>query len=284
MAKASTARARAASSSPKRARVTFPSHARLFLHHVVDETAPAPIIRKDAASLTASEQTIFKSAITKAIADGTYSRLVQIHADMNHDMHTMKGMPAAGTMRFLPWHRLYLIKFEQAMRAFEPTFTVPHWRWMDQTDIPAWLKSFTPKGVVDGHGKPIPVTRNPGGDPQAPKLPTKAMIESTVMNQTDYKPFTLALEGAKPFGAHNLVHVWLNGTMSNVPTAPADPMFWMHHAEIDRIWAIWEKANPGKQPTLSGAKAILDPWPENFAEVLDLLDGDYSYAYDFMTL
>jgi hypothetical protein len=68
MAKASTARAHAATSSPKRARVRFPTHARLSLHHVVDETASAPIIRKDAASLTASELAIFKGAVTKAIA------------------------------------------------------------------------------------------------------------------------------------------------------------------------------------------------------------------------
>lgn len=254
-------------------RSAFPAHARLFAHHVPATTAPVPVIRKNAATLTKAEQDVFKNAITKAIKDGIYARLVQIHADMMHDMHTMPVMPA-GTMRFLPWHRLFLIKFEQTMRSFEPSFSLPHWRWMDQKNIPDWLQSFKPNGTK----------RDPGGDPQAPRLPTKATIESTVMNQNDYRSFTLALEGAKPFGAHNLVHVWFHGTMSVVPTAPRDPMFWMNHAEIDRIWAIWSRDNRGQLPTLSGAKAILDPWHESFKDVLDTGDGSYDYSYDFMTL
>lgn len=272
--------------TPARKRaVVFPAHARLFTNHVMTAAPATPVVRKSAAALSADEQAVFKSAITKAIADGTYSRLVQIHADMNHDMHTMPQMPGSqGTMRFLPWNRLYLINFEQAMRAFEPTFSVPHWKWMDQTGIPDWLTSFTPDGVVDAQGNPIPITRNPGGDPQVPTLPTTDDIVSNVMGQTTYLPFTLALEGAQPFGAHNQVHVWFNGTMSVVPTAPADPMFWMHHAEIDRIWAIWATANAGQQPTLDGASATLDPWPEQYTDVLATQDGDYTYAYDEMTL
>jgi tyrosinase len=257
-------------------------HARLFTAHVPGP-APVTVRRKSADTLTAQEQATFKSAVNKAIADGTYSRLVDIHADMAHDMHTMQGMPA-GTYRFAPWHRMYLVTFEQALRVFEPTFFVPHWRWMDQTKIPAWMSSFKPKGVVGPNGKHIPVTRHPGTDPQAKHLPTTQTIQNTVMNQPDYRSFTLALEGAQPFGAHNLVHVWFNGTMSNVPTAPADPMFWMHHAEIDRLWAIWSATHPNQRPTLSGADAVLDPWPEQYTDVLTTHVGAYSYSYDSMTL
>ena len=54
-----------------------------------------PINLPHAATLTKPEQDAFKNAITKAIKDGIYARLVQIHADMMHDMHTLPGMPAA---------------------------------------------------------------------------------------------------------------------------------------------------------------------------------------------
>jgi tyrosinase len=198
---------------------------------------------------------------------------------MNHDMHTMRGMPA-GTQRFLPWHRLYLINFEQAMRRFEPTFFVPYWRWMDQNNIPAWMTTFKPTGVTDANGRPIRVVRNPGTNPQARALPTTQTIQTTVTSQTTYTPFTLALEGAQPFGAHNLVHVWFNGTMSNVPTAPADPMFWMHHAELDRIWWIWQQTHAGQNPTVTGADAVLDPWPEQVTDVLSVAAGSHQYNYD----
>jgi tyrosinase len=273
------------SGSAKRAKrnaVVFPAHARLFSSHVV--AAPiSNIVRKGADSLTAQEQQIFKSAVTKAIADGTYSRLVSIHADMSHDMHTMQGMPA-GSLRFLPWHRLYLVNFEQALRVFEPTFFVPHWRWMDQSTLPPWMVSFKPTGVIDENGNPITITRSPGTNPNAPSLPSTNTIQTTAMNQSDYRSFTLALEGARPFGAHNLVHVWFNGTMSVVPIAPADPMFWMHHAEIDRIWTVWASTHPGQVPTLSGADAVLDPWPEQVSDVLSTQIGAYSYSYDLTTL
>ena len=74
--------------------------------------------------------------------------------------------------------------------------------------------------------------------------------------------------------------------MSNVPTAPADPMFWMHHAEIDRIWAIWSTSRngAGKKPTLTGSNTILDPWSESYKNILDTKDGDYVYSYDRMKL
>ena len=141
---------------------------RTFADHVPGP-APVTIVRKSAAALTATEQQTFMNAITSAIADGAYSTLVRIHAIMSHDMHTMPGRPA-GTQRFLPWHRLYLINFEQDMRRFEPTFFVPYWHWMDQSHIPDWMTGFKPKGVTDANGKPIVVTRRPGTNPQAPTL------------------------------------------------------------------------------------------------------------------
>jgi len=266
----------------RRKPVIFPPHARLFSSHVEGPSVTS-LMRKSADALTEQEQQVFKSAVTKAIADGTYSRLVHIHADMEHDMHTMRGMPT-GTLRFLPWHRLYVLTFEQAMRVFEPTFFVPHWRWMDQTGLPTWMVDFTPSGVIDENGKPVPITRAPGADPDTPSLPTSETIQSTVMDQSDFRSFTLALEGAKPYGAHNLVHMWVNGTMSNVPVAPADPLFWMHHAEIDRLWALWASTHPGQVPALSGADAVLDPWPEQVSDVLTTQVGAWSYSYDQMTL
>jgi tyrosinase len=262
----------------------FPPHARLFSPvnaeaAVLPSMTPAVTMRKNAESLTPEEQATFKNAVTQAIADGIYSQLVQIHADMTHDMHTMAGMPA-GTLRFLPWHRVYLVKFEQAMRAFDPRFVVPYWRWMDATSIPSWMVSFKPTGVVDRSGNPIPINRDPGGNPDFPSLPTTQTIQSTVFDKQDFPSFTIALEGF-PDKAHNAVHMWFNGTMSILRKSPADPMFWMLHAEIDRLWNIWSSNHPGHAPALTGASSILDPWPETVSEVLDTKTfPEYPYIYD----
>ena len=38
---------------------------------------------------------------------------------------------------------------------------------------------------------------------------------------------------------HNSVHVWLNGTMSDVALSPNDPIFIAHHAFVDYLYEIW---------------------------------------------
>jgi tyrosinase len=66
--------------------------------------------------------------------------------------------------------------------------------------------------------------------------------------------------------------------MSMIPTAPADPVFWMHHAEIDRRWWLWETANPGQNPALAGAAAIMDPWSETEINTRDIEALGYAYV------
>ncbi|MCU1451738.1 MAG: putative tyrosinase [Acidimicrobiales bacterium] len=59
-----------------------------------------------------------------------------------------------------------------------------------------------------------------------------------------------------PHDLHNGVHVYVGGIW--VPpsgavaggtmiydTSPNDPVFWLHHANIDRLWALWERDHPG---------------------------------------
>ena len=38
---------------------------------------------------------------------------------------------------------------------------------------------------------------------------------------------------------HNWVHVDLAGLMESPATAGQDPIFWLHHANIDRLWEVW---------------------------------------------
>lgn len=68
--------------------------------------------------------------------------------------------------------------------------------------------------------------------------------------------------------------------MNNIQISPADPVFWMHHAEIDRIWSAWQAnpANAAKTPTLTGADRVMDPWPETAAQLSSISTLGYSYS------
>ena len=46
--------------------------------------------------------------------------------------------------------------------------------------------------------------------------------------------------------AHGIVHTVFGSQMGQC-FSPADPVFWMHHAFIDRIWYVWQQGGP-QQP------------------------------------
>ncbi|KAK0377149.1 hypothetical protein CLIM01_05497 [Colletotrichum limetticola] len=48
---------------------------------------------------------------------------------------------------------------------------------------------------------------------------------------------------------HNAVHGYIGGYMGDVDIAAFDPIFWLHHANIDRIFAIWQACNPEEYVT-----------------------------------
>ncbi|HEU5284966.1 MAG TPA: tyrosinase family protein, partial [Sphingomicrobium sp.] len=93
---------------------------------------------------------------------------------------------------------------------------------------------------------------------------------------------------------HNRVHLWVGGSM--VPmTSPNDPVFFLHHCFIDKIWADWQAANealwreqgyPGTAPQynpVSGGPVghnlddRLTPWTRTISEVLSSSALGYHY-------
>ena len=82
----------------------------------------------------------------------------------------------------------------------------------------------------------------------AAKLPTKAHAASAVsMTPYDDAPWSTSsvsfrnrFEVWQPLtpALHNLVHVWVGGDMSP-STSPNDPVFYLNHGNVDRIWEAW---------------------------------------------
>ncbi len=65
--------------------------------------------------------------------------------------------------------------------------------------------------------------------------------------------------------------------MNDTSTSPTDPIFWLHHAQVDRLWHIWQQNNRGINPPLNGSDRIMDPWPESYDELLDIEALGYTY-------
>ena len=51
------------------------------------------------------------------------------------------------------------------------------------------------------------------------------------------------LAGENGSQLHNRVHIWVGGDMGP-GTSPNDPVFFLHHCNVDRLWALWQHAHP----------------------------------------
>ncbi len=64
---------------------------------------------------------------------------------------------------------------------------------------------------------------------------------------------------------HGAAHVSFNGRINNVPTAPEDPLFFLLHCNVDRLWALWqhlfERSDRSDKRTYPYQQAgDADPW------------------------
>ena len=88
---------------------------------------------------------------------------------------------------------------------------------------------------------------------------------------------------------HNRMHVWVGGDMITA-TSPNDPVFFLHHANVDRIWSAWSQTHPDSayRPLQSDQEELQfhridDPMHTFFQEQVTarmVLDHSPLYTYD----
>lgn len=266
-----------------------------FRPFALDDLSVPVVTRKNESTLPSEERVRFINAIQEMMRTGSYQSITVIHANMRHNMHGFMGR--LGLNRFLSWHRRYLLAFEQELRKVDAELTgaavsdlgIPYWRWPENGDFPSWLLDVLPAFGSSGPGSFIePREIGAGG-----ALPTIDEVD-TILNDfpasfdrsrrrfdgaNEYEKFTFCLEGwADGLSAHNHVHEWVGGVMNNTSYSPADPIFWLHHCEIDRLWWIWQQAHMNSHPSVPRDQLQLTPWTEsNYYSVLDVTSIGYIF-------
>ena len=91
-------------------------------------------------------------------------------------------------------------------------------------------------------GWPTETSRVPGEIPQTP-CPPYQQEWAYAMKATTYTDFSQRI-----WTVHDTLHVWVGGTFAQVDWAAYDPLFFAHHANVDRAWRIWQAAHPGANP------------------------------------
>ncbi|KPC76707.1 hypothetical protein ADL26_05250 [Thermoactinomyces vulgaris] len=71
---------------------------------------------------------------------------------------------------------------------------------------------------------------------------------------------------------HNIVHRWIGGAARGSMawmSAPNDPIFWLHHAMIDRLWAIWQANHPKEKYQPAGINGERGPRGHNLHDAME---------------
>ncbi|MGI9054101.1 MAG: tyrosinase family protein [Ilumatobacteraceae bacterium] len=224
-------------------------------------------IRKDAQTLSAPERDRFLAAL--ATLNGGGSGRFRDFRDMHVDAADLEEH---GNVGFLPWHRAYILDLERELQAIDPSVTLPYWRF----DRPA-PNLFTPQfmGVPNAVGRlqftaghPFGTWRTDGslGIVRVPSF-TAGAAPAGLRTEADtialggpattatYASFD-ALEGNPHGSAHTSFGA---GFIRAKQTAARDPLFFMLHANVDRLWAKWQWVRRLTNPAAARAFAPASP-------------------------
>jgi tyrosinase len=175
-----------------------------------------------------------------------------------------------GSWYFLSWHRGYLFSFEAIVAAKVKELTgddwaLPYWNYLN-TDDPNARRvpdAFVADTLPDGSPNPLAkYPRRPGLTALQPGPRDAFSLDA--MEEND---FIVGNDGSVGFGGgisgfmqfaqrtgdlennpHNTVHRLVGGNqgfMADPRLAGLDPIFWLHHCNIDRLWEAWMNT-PGK--------------------------------------
>lgn len=172
-----------------------------------------------------------------------------------------------------PWHRAYMLSFENALRSVPgcEAVTLPYW---DITKpFPEVLKAapfdtYTlPQDIGGGFTKGYVTQRYDYATIQQNLLDFGVVEDlQRALTKTDWEDFHGYWSGAPRntiISAHDGGHGAIGPTMRNQSVAAYDPVFWFFHSNWDRLWWEWQKKM--NATTLNGLLSTINKETDSFS-------------------
>ncbi|QKX62709.1 uncharacterized protein TRUGW13939_09870 [Talaromyces rugulosus] len=217
---------------------------------------------KERENYVAAIQCLSNSPSRLGLNTTRYDDFVYSHLGVADDTH--------GTPISLPWHRLYMQRYEDALRnecGYKDP--LPYWDWTldssNPTESPVWSSQYGLGGngsrpdncLVDGplaimkpqYPQPHCLKRNFAVENMHGMEFTSSIVDNIISNTSTYHDFRLLLER----GPHRYIHLGIGGEMPELWSSN-DPIFFLHHAQIDRLWWRWQRH--GHENELRGYDSI----------------------------
>jgi len=180
---------------------------------------------------------------------------------------------------FLPWHRIFVYWFERIVRhavleiGGPADFAIPYWNYDQPFPANTLPAAFRVPTLPDGSANPLylPAKRSTAmmdGFQLGSRTTSAANAMALIPFATDPLVSKTSFGGgirppaqfAGAIGAleqtpHNQIHTQVGsksapkctgGWMSAVPCAANDPIFYLHHANVDRLWDVWLARGGGR--------------------------------------
>lgn len=252
--------------------------------------------RKEIRDMTDAERNTYINAII-TLQSGSrptrYDRLSQMHYNARGTAH--------GWAWFFSWHRAYLMEFQRLLRTVDSSIVIPYWDWSYDSQAPElapiWQSDWyggngrsgdrcVTNGKFSNYRPYYPQThclqRQWDNGDRIYAYYSPQALRDLIDNSTPYDTFRQRLEGAP----HGQVHVSIGFDMSTM-YSPNDPIFFLHHCFIDKLWADWQAVSPSRQNDYGGQNADgtpatlndrLTPLNYNVRDVMNTRNLCYVYA------
>ncbi|KAI9227956.1 MAG: hypothetical protein DHS80DRAFT_16287, partial [Piptocephalis tieghemiana] len=214
--------------------------------------------RKEIRALSVEERQRFFAALQTLKDTKIYERFTQHHLDNRLSVHNQAV--------FLPWHRVYVRSFELALQQIDSRIWMPYWEWTLDSQAPEKSAIFTPE-FMGGNGrasdhcvtdgpfanwtmalpKPHCLRRNFRRGTTCGVFHASESINRIITQSTSYDNFRQMFESVPHAGPH----LGIGGDMK-LMESPNDPIFWLHHSYVDKVYWQWQKSRPELANTYNG--------------------------------
>ena len=202
--------------------------------------------------------------------------------------------------KFYPWHRMIIYKFEEALQKIDPSITLPFWDWTLDYNDPTNSIIFRPE-YFGGDGDPNnhncikdgiaknwtllqPYSRTDKNISCVMRcfeftgLYSPEILSELLSNACSYDGF----RGLTENGPHRSIHMQVAGSCGDLRDmySTNDPLFFLHHSMIDRMWWRFQTHKPQFLNSFNEPHdEIIQPFNVTFSQIASIQGDVLCYAY-----